>query len=136
MASMNRVTIIGYVGRDPELKQTPSGVSVCNFSVATTDYKDKETTEWHKVVSFNKLAEICGQYLRRGSQVCVEGRLQTRKWQGKDGNDRYSTEIVCNNMLMLGKAGEAHAVVQDETAGTTATTTTAPDTGDDSDMPF
>jgi single-strand DNA-binding protein len=108
MASVNKVIIIGNLGRDPETRYMPDGGAVCNISVATTDkWKDKngemqEKTEWHRVAFFGKLAEIAGEYLKKGSQVYVEGRLQTRKWQDKDGQDKYSTEIVANQMQMLG----------------------------------
>ena len=108
MASVNKVIIIGNLGRDPETRYMPDGGAICNISVATTDkWKDKngemqEKTEWHRVAFFGKLAEIAGEYLKKGSQVYVEGRLQTRKWQDKDGADKYSTEIVANQMQMLG----------------------------------
>ena len=109
MASVNKVILIGNLGRDPETRYLPSGDAVCNISIATTEkWKDKasgemkEATEWHRVAFFGKLAEIAGEYLKKGSQVYVEGRLQTRKWQDKDGQDKYSTEIVANQMQMLG----------------------------------
>jgi len=108
MASVNKVIIIGNLGRDPETRYMPDGGAITNISVATTDvWKDKngekqEKTEWHRVAFFGKLAEIAGEYLKKGSQVYVEGRLQTRKWQDKDGADKYTTEIVANAMQMLG----------------------------------
>ena len=108
MASVNKVIIIGNLGRDPETRYMPDGRAVTNISVATTDvWKDKngekqEKTEWHRVAFFDKLAEIAGEYLKKGSQVYVEGRLQTRKWQDKEGQDKYSTEIVAERMQMLG----------------------------------
>jgi single-strand DNA-binding protein len=108
MASVNKVILIGNLGRDPETRFMPSGDAICNVSIATTDtWKDKngekqEKTEWHRVAFFGKLAEIAGEYLKKGSQVYVEGRLQTRKWQDKDGQDKYTTEIVANAMQMLG----------------------------------
>jgi single-strand DNA-binding protein len=109
---INKVILVGNLGNDPEVKYMPSGGAVANVSVATTDsWKDKqsgerqERTEWHRVVFFGRLAEIAGEYLRKGSQVYVEGRLQTRKWQGQDGQDRYTTEIVANEMQMLGGRG-------------------------------
>jgi single-strand DNA-binding protein len=102
--SLNKVMIIGHLGRDPEMRYTAEGTPVANFSVATTEkYKDKENTEWHRVVAFARLAEICGEYLRKGKQVYVEGRLQTRKWTDKDGHDKYTTEIVASDMRMLGR---------------------------------
>lgn len=109
MKGINKVIIIGHLGSDPELKHMPSGGAVANVNIATTDgWKDKqsgekqERTEWHRVVFFQKLAEIVGEYLRKGSQVYVEGRLQTRKWQDKGGQDHYTTEIIANNMQMIG----------------------------------
>lgn len=108
MASINKVILIGNLGRDPETRFLPSGSAVANISVATTDtWKDKtsgekkEATEWHRVVFFGRLAEIVGEYLKKGSQVYVEGRLQTRKYE-KDGQDHYSTEIIADTMKMLG----------------------------------
>ena len=108
MASVNKVILVGNLGRDPETRYMPDGGAITNISVATTDkWKDKagemqEKTEWHRVAFFGKLAEIAGEYLKKGSQVYVEGRLQTRKWQDKDGGDRYTTEIIADRMQMLG----------------------------------
>ncbi|MGE0356694.1 MAG: single-stranded DNA-binding protein [Burkholderiales bacterium] len=108
MASVNKVILIGNLGRDPETRYMPDGGAVTNVSIATTEtWKDKagekqEKTEWHRVAFFGKLAEIAGEYLKKGSQVYVEGRLQTRKWQDKEGQDKYSTEIVADRMQMLG----------------------------------
>jgi single-strand DNA-binding protein len=108
MASVNKVILVGNLGRDPETRYMPDGGAITNISVATTDvWKDKngekqEKTEWHRVAFFGKLAEIAGEYLKKGSQVYVEGRLQTRKWQDKDGADKYTTEIVADRMQMLG----------------------------------
>jgi single-strand DNA-binding protein len=109
---VNKAILVGNLGRDPEIRYSPSGAAVANVSIATTDtWKDKnsgeqqERTEWHRVVFFGRLAEIVGEYLKKGSQVYVEGRLQTRKWQDKDGNDRWTTEIVANDMQMLGGRG-------------------------------
>lgn len=108
MASVNKVILIGNLGKDPEVRYMPSGEAIANISVATTDsWKDKsgekqEKTEWHRVSFFGKLAEIVGEYLKKGSQVYVEGRLQTRKWQDKEGQDKYTTEIVADRMQMLG----------------------------------
>jgi single-strand DNA-binding protein len=113
---VNKVILIGNLGKDPETRYMPSGSAVANVTVATSEsWKDKqsgeakERTEWHNVVFFNKLAEIAGQYLKKGSQVYVEGSLRTRKWQDKDGHDRYTTEIVADNMQMLGGRGGASA---------------------------
>ena len=109
MASVNKVIIVGNLGRDPETRSFPNGDQVTNVTIATTDrYKDKtsgepkEITEWHRVSFFGRLAEIAGQYLRKGSQVYVEGSLRTRKWTDKDGIEKYSTEIRADSMQMLG----------------------------------
>ena len=106
---INKAILIGNLGNDPDIRYTASGAAVANISLATAEsWRDKdsgeqqERTEWHRVVFFGRLAEIVGEYLRKGSQVYVEGRLQTRKWQDKEGNDRYTTEIVANEMQMLG----------------------------------
>lgn len=107
MASINKVILIGNLGRDPEVRFMPNGDAVCNFSIATTDsWKDKggqkqERTEWHNIVMYRKLAEIAGEYLKKGRPVYLEGRLQTRKWE-KEGVERYTTEIICDQMQMLG----------------------------------
>ena len=109
---INKVILVGNLGGDPELRYTGSGTAVCNFSVATTEsYKDRdgnqvENTEWHRVVAWARLAEICGEYLHKGKQVYIEGYLQTRKWEGRDGNTMYTTEIVAQNMQMLGGRGD------------------------------
>ena len=109
---INKVILVGNLGADPETRYTPSGSAVTNIRLATTEsWKDRQTgeqnerTEWHRVVFFGKLAEIAGQYLKKGSQVYVEGALRTRKWQGQDGQDRYTTEIVANEMQMLDSRG-------------------------------
>ena len=100
--TVNKVILVCRLGRDPEVKYSQSGTAVCNFSAATSEkYKDKETTEWHRIVSFGKTAEICGEYLKKGSQVYIEGRLQTREWEDKDGNKRYTTEIIANTVQFL-----------------------------------
>ena len=109
MASLNKVQIIGNLGRDPEVRYTPNGNAVCNVSVATTrQWKNKdsgekqEETEWHRVVFYDRLAEIAGEYLKKGRSVYVEGRLKTRKWQDKEGKDQYTTEVIATEMQMLG----------------------------------
>ena len=124
MASVNKVILVGNLGRDPEIRYAPSGDAICNLSIATTDtWKDKQTgekreaTEWHRVVFFGKLAEIAGQYLKKGRAIYVEGRLQTRKWQDKDGQDRYTTEIRGNEMQMLGGRGESGGESQMDDGG-------------------
>ena len=106
---INKVILVGTLGRDPEVRYMPSGGAVANLNLATNEsWKDKqsgqmqERTEWHRIVMFNRLAEIAGEYLKKGQQIYVEGKLQTRKWQGQDGQDRYTTEIVANEMQMLG----------------------------------
>lgn len=108
---VNKVILIGHLGADPETRAMPSGMTVANIRMATTEsFKDKsgewqERTEWHNVALFGRMGEVAGEYLRKGSQVYVEGRLRTRKWQDKQGNDRYTTEIVANDMQMLGSRG-------------------------------
>ena len=109
---VNKVIIVGNLGQEPDTRYMPSGSAVTNISVATNEsYKDKTTgeqvdrTEWHRVAFFNRLAEIAGEYLHKGSQVYVEGRLRPRKWQDKDGHDRYTTEIIADQMQMLGGRG-------------------------------
>jgi single-strand DNA-binding protein len=109
MASINKVILIGNLGRDPEVRYTPSGAAICNVTIATSrNWKDKtsgekvEETEWHRVVFYDRLAEIAGEYLKKGRSVYVEGRLKTRKWQDKDGVDKYTTEVIATEMQMLG----------------------------------
>ncbi|MBI3753195.1 MAG: single-stranded DNA-binding protein [Deltaproteobacteria bacterium] len=110
MAGLNKVMLIGNLGADPEIKYTPSGTAIANFRIATSErWKDKdgkvqERTEWHRIVTFGKLAETCGEYLAKGKQVYIEGRIQTRSWDDKDGNKKYMTEIVAGTMQMLGRA--------------------------------
>jgi single-strand DNA-binding protein len=124
MASVNKVIVLGNLGKDPELRHLPNGDAVCNFSLATTEsWKDKDgnkqdKTEWHNVVIFRKLAEIAGEYLKKGRPVYIEGRLQTRKWQDKEGKDRYTTEIVADQMQMLGSRDEAKEVAKPTQAPT------------------
>jgi single-strand DNA-binding protein len=110
MASVNKVILVGNLGADPEKRYMPSGDAITNIRIATTDrWKDKasgemkEATEWHRIAFFGRLAEVAGQYLKKGSQVYVEGRIRTRKWQDKEGQDRYTTEIVADAMQLLGK---------------------------------
>lgn len=116
MATLNKVTLIGYLGHNPEIRYTASGDPVAHVTLATTEtWKDKatgekkEATEWHRIVLYRKLAEIVGQYLKKGSHVYIEGRLQTRKWTAKDGSDRYTTEIIADDMRMLGSRSDTHA---------------------------
>ncbi len=150
MASLNKVMLIGNLGRDPEIRYMPSGDAMANLNLATTDtWKDKsgekqERTEWHRIVMFGKQAEIAGEYLKKGSQVYIEGRLQTRKWTDKSNVERYTTEIVADRMQMLGSRSgggsyEPPADRDDEYTGTsTAKTTKAGSSFDDmeDDIPF
>ncbi len=112
MASINKVILIGNLGSDPEVRYTPSGRPVANFSIATTENwtnKDggkEERTEWHRIVAWGRLGEICGEYLNKGRSVYIEGKLQTRSWEDRDGNKRYTTEILAQTMQMLGPSGK------------------------------
>lgn len=113
---INKVIVVGNLGQDPDTRYMPSGSAVTNFTVATNEsWKDKQTgeqkdrTEWHKITMFGRLAEISAEYLRKGSQVYIEGKLRTEKWQDKDGNDRYTTKIIADEMQMLGGRGGAGA---------------------------
>ncbi|KAF3981338.1 MAG: single-stranded DNA-binding protein [Methylococcales symbiont of Hymedesmia sp. n. MRB-2018] len=123
---LNKVTLIGNLGADPEVRYLPTGGAVTNINIATTrTWKDRQTeerkdaTEWHRVVFFNRLAEIAGEYLKKGRQIYVEGRLQTRKWQGQDGQDRYTTEIVATEMKMLGnRSGGTESFSQESPVNT------------------
>jgi single-strand DNA-binding protein len=121
---INKVILIGHLGQDPEVRALPSGSSIANLRIATTEsWKDKqsgefkEQTEWHTVVLFGRTAEVAAEYLKKGSQVFIEGRLRTRKWQDKTGNDRYSTEIVGNDMQMLGGRGQGGGASGGASAG-------------------
>ncbi len=112
MSGINKVMLIGRLGQDPEVRYTPDGTAVANFSIATSEeWKDKnsgekrERTEWHRIVAWRRLGEICGEYLSKGRQVYIEGRIQTRQWDDRDGNKRYTTEIVAREMKMLDSRG-------------------------------
>lgn len=138
---INKVLIIGNLGQDPEVKYTPQGSAITNISVATSEtWKDKQTgqaqerTEWHRIVFFNRLAEIAGEYLRKGSKVYIEGQLRTRKWQDQSGQDRYTTEIVAREMQMLDSRDNSQPAQAQHRSAPQA----APDIGDgfDSDIPF
>lgn len=144
---INKVIIVGNLGADPEVRYLPSGGAVTNISVATSEgWKDKdsgevkERTEWHRIVFFNRLAEIAGEYLKKGSKVYVEGRLQTRKWQDKDGADRYTTEIIASEMQMLdskgGTASFDDAPSETKSARKAPQTQPAMDESFDDDIPF
>ncbi|MFH1351577.1 MAG: single-stranded DNA-binding protein [Pseudomonadota bacterium] len=110
MAGINKVILIGRLGRDPEVRYTPSGSAVANFTIATSeqwtgkDGEKQERTEWHSIVAWGRLGEICGEYLHKGSQIYIEGRIQTRSWEDKEGVKRYKTEIIVQSMQMLGAA--------------------------------
>ena len=127
--SVNKVILIGNLGKDPEVRYTPTGLAIANLTMATTEaWKDKQTgantekTEWHRVVFYQRLAEIAGEYLRKGSKIFIEGRLQTRKWQDKtSGQDRYTTEIVADNMQMLDSKGSATSGSSYEASSSPAT---------------
>ena len=112
MASVNKVILIGNLGADPEVRYTQNSQAVANFRIATTDVwtdregNKQERTEWHNIVAWGKLGEICGQYLKKGKQIYVEGRIQTRQWEDKEGGKRYTTEVVANIMQMLGRPGD------------------------------
>lgn len=153
--SVNKVILIGNLGKDPEMRYTPAGLAVANFSMATTEvWKDKQTgsnqerTEWHRVSLYQRLAEIAGQYLKKGSKVFIEGRLQTRKWQDKTtGQDRYTTEIVADSLQMLDSKGSGsyqganmentHASEKNEEMPQMAAMATEPAVeGFDDDIPF
>ncbi len=113
MAGLNKVILIGNIGRDPELRYTASGQPVANFSLATSeswtnrDGEREQRTEWHRIVAWGRLAEICGEHLSKGKQVYIEGRLQTREWEDRDGNKRRTTEVTAQQLLMLGRRGDA-----------------------------
>ena len=141
---INKVILVGNVGGDPETRYMPSGSAVTNITIATNEtWKDKQTgekkerTEWHRVALFNRLAEVAAEYLRKGSQVYIEGKLRTRKWQGKDGQDRYTTEIIASEMQMLGSRGGSSGgnFGDDNQGGGNAPPQPGPDDFDD-DIPF
>ena len=144
MSGVNKVILVGNLGRDPEMRYTPSGTAVANFTVATSErFTDKsgdkqERTEWHRIVAWGRLAEICNEYLRKGKQVYLEGRLQTREWEDKDGNKKYTTEIVAREMQMLGRAGDAPmAAPSGDAPEEGVAQAQAPAGGaDDDDLPF
>jgi single-strand DNA-binding protein len=145
---INKVILIGNLGRDPETRYMPSGGAVTNVTLATSEnWKDKNTgeqqerTEWHRVVFFNRLGEIAGEYLKKGSKIYVEGSLRTRKWQGQDGQDRYTTEIVANEMQMLDSKGGGSAAFDAPPQGVSRSQPSpqpaaVPDNDFDDDIPF
>ena len=143
---INKVILIGNLGKDPETKSLPSGSAVANITVATTEgWKDKQTgekkehTEWHNVVFFDRLAEIAGQYLKKGSKVYIEGSLRTRKWQDKEGKDRYTTEVRANEMQMLDSKQGGGSSGYERSAGKAETASAVPAVAEkdlDDDIPF
>ncbi|NTW98349.1 MAG: single-stranded DNA-binding protein [Geobacteraceae bacterium] len=136
---LNKVMLIGHLGNDPERRETASGQSVCNFTVATSEsFKDsagelQERTEWHRIVVWGKLADICSQYLKKGAKVYIEGKLQTRSWE-KDVQKQYTTEIICNEMQMLGSKGDGQA--QQHSAPAATRQESARQDPDKDDLPF
>ena len=143
--SVNKVILVGRLGRDPESRFTASGQAVCNFSLATDrSYKDRngqtqKQTEWHKIVAWGKLAEICQKYLKKGSQIFIEGRIQSRQWEDQQGQKRTSFEIVAGEMRMLGSRGDAsaapHPAEEAEAPAAPPAEDAAPEVGDE-DIPF
>jgi len=139
---INKVILVGNLGADPETRHMPNGKAVTNIRIATSEgWTDRQTgdkqerTEWHSIVMYEKLAEIAAEYLRKGSQVYIEGKLHTRKWQDKEGKDRYTTEIVCREMQMLGSARDGGERTQRETTDRTSAPPAGNDDFDD-DIPF
>ena len=141
MAGVNKVILLGRLGADPEVRYTNTGTPVANFNIATsTNFTDKsgektERTEWHRIVAFGKLGEICGEYLAKGKQVYIEGRLQTRDWEDRDGNKRKTTEIVAGIMQMLGAAGDQVRSGGSDLAPPPSNDT-VPDSNTEDDIPF
>ena len=140
---INKVILVGNLGADPETRYMPSGSAVTNLSIATSEqWKDKqsgeqkERTEWHKVAMFNRLAEIAAEYLRKGSQVYIEGKLRTRKWQDRDGNDRWTTEIIADEMQMLGGRGGGGSAPMSSGSGPSSAPPQPPADDFDDDIPF
>ena len=140
MAGVNKVILIGNLGKDPEVRYLDSGVAVANFSLATTEsYKNKEgkrvsQTEWHNVVLWRGLAEVAEKWLKKGSSVYIEGKIRNRKWEDKDGNTRYTTEILADNMTMLGKKDAGSSETSESTTTTTEESIPQEEKGDD--LPF
>lgn len=140
---INKVILVGNLGADPETRYMPSGSAVTNLSIATSEsWKDKqsgeqkERTEWHKVAMFNRLAEIAAEYLRKGSQVYIEGKLRTRKWQDRDGNDRWTTEVIADEMQMLGGRGGGGSAPMSSGQGSSSAPPQPPADDFDDDIPF
>ena len=136
---INKAILVGNLGADPEIRYTPSGMAVANFRIATSETFTKDgqkdtKTEWHRIVAFGKLAEICSEYLSKGKQVYIEGKIQTRKWTDKDGNDKYTTEILANQMQMLG--GRDGAAAGGNTGGGNSSGSDEIPPSDIDDVPF
>lgn len=142
MSGVNKAILIGRLGKDPEVKYTPSGTAIANFTIATSEnYKDKEgqkqeRTEWHRIVVFGKLAEISGEYLAKGKQVYIEGRIQTRSWDDKDGNKRYMTEIVANTVQFLDSGGKRAGGEKGEESSHQPSSHSSPGDYAEEDVPF
>jgi len=143
MASVNKVILIGNLGRDPEVRHSADGAAICTISVATTSqWKDRnsgerrEDTEWHRVVIYNRLAKIAGEYLKKGRSVYIEGRLKTRKWTDKENVERYATEIVANQMQMLGGSDSSAPKAGDNSPTSRKSSTPQPRATNDDDLPF
>jgi len=139
MAGVNKVILVGRLGKDPEVRYTGSGTAVASFTMATSvNFTNKngektDNTEWHRIVAFGKLGEICGEYLAKGKQIYIEGRLQTREWADRDGNKRWTTEIVAQNMQMLGAASDR---VRSDATDNAPPVSDVPDVGTEDDVPF
>ena len=142
MGSLNRVMLIGNLGRDPEVRYTGSGAAVANFTLATNEVwtnkegRREERTEWHRIVVFGKTAEVCREYLKKGRQVYVEGRLQTRQWEDREGNKRTTTEINAQNIVFLGRAGETQQSAPESFSGPTEPSGGGPSSTPPADDPF
>ena len=147
MAAINKVILIGNVGKDPEIRYTPNGSAICNISVATTrSWKDKtsgekqEEVEWHRVVMYDRLAEIAGEFIKKGKPIYIEGRLKTRKWQNKEGQDVYTTEIIAHEMQLLGSRDDSQPAAPRPAPAAAAKAAAKPSAGfdefDDGEPPF
>ena len=139
MAGVNKVILVGRLGKDPEVRYTGSGTAVASFTMATSvNFTNKngektDNTEWHRIVAFEKLGEICGEYLAKGKQIYIEGRMQTREWADRDGNKRWTTEIVAQTMQMLGAASDR---VRSDATDNAPPINDVPDVGTEDDVPF
>jgi single-strand DNA-binding protein len=144
VAALNKVMLIGNLGRDPEIRYTQDGASVANFSIATTekwkgkDGQQQESTEWHNIVAWNKLADVCKNYLFKGSQVFIEGKIKTRTWTDREGNQKKAIDIIASNMVMLGSRGSRSDQSENRSNNTSSSSSDDEDFGGitDSDIPF